>query len=105
MKKINFLISVLLITASMLIFSSCKKDKPCNCGTITDDAIEFDSNGDIFYTLTIRNECSENLGKYYFSQSVWLNAPVGSYFCVTNVSSWMPIGETTVERVENKEVQ
>jgi hypothetical protein len=99
------LLAVLFIAASMLLFSSCEKDTPCNCGTITDDAIEFDSNGNMFYTLTIKNDCSNNLGKYYFTYDIWLNAPVGSYFCVTNVSSWMPIGETTVERVENKEVQ
>ncbi len=104
MKQIK-LLAVVLFTASMLLLSSCKKDKSCNCGIITDDAIEFDVNNDIFYSLTIRNECSDNLGKYYFTYNVWLNAPVGSYFCVTNVSSWMPIGETTIERVENKEVE
>jgi hypothetical protein len=105
MKKIK-LLAVLFLTTSILIFSSCKKDdKPCNCGIITDDAIEFDSNGTTFYTLTITNDCSNNSGKYYFNYDVWLNAPVGSYFCVTNVSSWMPVGETTIERVENKEIE
>jgi hypothetical protein len=104
MKKIK-LLAVLFLTTAILIFSSCKKDKPCNCGIITDDSIEFDSNGTTFYTLTITNDCSNNSGKYYFTYDIWLNAPVGSYFCVTNVSSWMPVGEITIERVENKEIE
>lgn len=104
MRKIKSLLAVLLIIVSMLTLSSCEKDKSCNCGIITNDAIEFDSNGTIFYTLTITNECSNNSGKYYFTYDVWLNAPVGSYFCITNVSSWMPIGETSIKKVENKEI-
>lgn len=101
MKK---LITVVLLTVAMF---ACQKEelKPCNCGVITDDAIEFDNNGNIFYTLTIKNDCSNNLGKYYFSQDVWMDAPVGSDFCVTNVSSWMPTGTTTSVKVEDKEVQ
>lgn len=102
MKK---LVTVVLLTVAMF---ACQKEevvKPCNCGVITDDAIEFDNNGNIFYTLTIKNDCSNNLGKYYFSQDVWINAPVGSDFCVTNVSSWMPVGQTTSVKVENKIVQ
>jgi len=101
MKK---LVTVVLLTAAMF---ACQKEevKPCNCGVITDDAIEFDNNGNIFYTLTIKNDCSNNLGKYYFSQDVWMDAPVGSDFCVTNVSSWMTVGTTTSVKVENKVVQ
>jgi hypothetical protein len=99
MKK---LVTVVLLTVAMF---ACQKDKPCNCGVITDDAIEFDANGDIYYSLTIKNDCSDNLGKYYFSQDVWMDAPVGSDFCVTNVSSWIPVGQTTSVKVENKVVQ
>ena len=102
MKKI---ILSALVATTILFATSCKKDTPCNCGTITDDAIEFDASGNMFYTLTITNDCSGNSGKYYFDYSVWLNANVGEYFCVSNVSSWMPVGETTVHKVENKEVQ
>jgi len=94
----------LIVVMLTLVMFACQKDKNCNCGVITDDAIEFDDNGNIFYSLTIRNQCSDNLGKYYFSQDIWMNAPVGSDFCVTNVSSWMPIGPTTAVKVENKEV-
>jgi hypothetical protein len=99
MKK---LVTVVLLTVTMF---ACQKDKPCNCGVITDDAIEFDANGDIYYSLTIKNDCSDNLGKYYFSQDVWMNNYVGNNFCVTNVSSWIPVGTTTSFKVENKEVQ
>jgi hypothetical protein len=95
----------LIVVMLTLVMFACQKDKNCNCGVITDDAIEFDDNGNIFYTLTIKNDCSNNLGKYYFSQDVWMDAPVGSNFCVTNVSSWMPVGQTTSVKVENKEVQ
>jgi hypothetical protein len=102
MKK---LVTVVLLTVSMFACQKEEEVKPCNCGVITDDAIEFDSNGNIFYTLTIKNDCSNNLGTYYFSQDVWMDAPVGSDFCVTNVSSWMPVGPTTSVKVENKEVQ
>jgi hypothetical protein len=102
MKKIK-LSAVLFITASMLLFSSCKKEKPCNCGVITNDDIET-SNGELYYTLTIKNDCSGNSQKFYFDYNTWLNAPVGQNFCVTNVSTWMPIGETTIEQVENKEI-
>ena len=102
MKNVKKVVAVILMSAA---FFSCDKDKNCNCGVITDDAIEFDDNGNIFYSLTIRNQCSDNLGKYYFSQDVWMDAPVGSDFCVTNVSSWLPVGQTTSVKVENKEVQ
>jgi hypothetical protein len=102
MKK---LVTVVLLTVSMFACQKEEEVKPCNCGVITDDAIEFDSNGNIFYTLTIKNDCSNNLGTYYFSQDVWMDAPVGSDFCVTNVSSWMPVGQTTSVKVENKVVQ
>jgi hypothetical protein len=95
----------LIVVMLTLVMFACQKDKNCNCGVITDDAIEFDDNGNIFYTLTIKNDCSNNLGKYYFSQDVWMDASVGSDFCVTNVTSWMPVGPTTAVKVENKEVQ
>lgn len=105
MKNLKFLLTVFIITISMLSFTSCKKeDKPCNCGVITNDDIEFDVNGDMFYSLTITNDCSNNSGKYYFTYDVWLNANVGESFCVTNVTSWLPVGETTPIKVENKEV-
>lgn len=80
----------------------------CNCGIITDDDIIIDANGTFYYSLTIQNDCSGNLGTYYFSQSVWMDAHVGEYFCISNVSSWLPEGSVDVVQkidVKNKEVQ
>jgi len=105
--------------AFAMIFTSCKKEeiKPntpvqpveeCNCGTITDDDVVFDDAGNMYYSLTIANECSGNLGTYYFSQEVWMNAFVGEYFCITNVSSWISEGTFKVSKkvdVTNKQIQ
>ena len=89
--------------AFTMIFTSCKKEeiKPntpvqpveeCNCGIITDSEIEWYDN-EIYYSLTIENECSGNLGKYYFNQEDWFYANVGGRFCITNVTSWSPTKE------------
>jgi len=68
-----------------LVLFSCKKEeaKPCNCGTVANDGID---NG--CYWLEIRNDCSGNKKTWCFDQDVWMNAPVGSHFCVTNETSW-----------------
>jgi len=116
MKK-SILSAILLAT----LFTSCQKEeiKPnstttttptenCNCGTITNDDIVFDGAGNMYYSLTIQNECSGNLGTYYFSQEVWMDAHVGEYFCITNVSSWLPEGSFDVSKkvdVINKQIQ
>jgi hypothetical protein len=78
------------IIFSSIAFISCEKNKPCNCGEITNDEIQTDANGNLIYTLTIKNDCSGNLGTYNFSYDVWFDANVGENFCVTNVSSWIP---------------
>jgi len=70
-----------------LVMSSCMK-KQCNCGTITDDQITIDNNGNSCYSLTVRNSCSGNTKTWCFDYSVWLDGNVGENFCVTNVESW-----------------
>jgi hypothetical protein len=110
MKTIKFIFAALLMTVAL---SSCKKedvqpntpDTPCNCGVITDDDIVVDANGNFHYSLTIQNDCSGNLGTYYFTQDVWYNAHVGESFCVSNVESWMPEGPVTHVDVVNKEIK
>lgn len=112
--------SILSVILLATLFTSCQKEeiKPnsttitptenCNCGTITNDDIVFDGAGNMYYSLTIQNECSGNLGTYYFSQEVWMNAYIGEYFCITNVSSWLPEGSFDVSKkvdVVNKEIQ
>jgi hypothetical protein len=109
----NLILGALLLLST--IFVGCTKEEitptqppvqqSCNCGTITDDDVVFDSNNNIFYTLSIRNDCSGNIGTYYFSQSVWLNSSVGERFCITNVSSWLPVGQTTRVDVKNKQIE
>ena len=97
-----------LILALSTVFFSCKKEnKKCNCGEITNDNIEIDDNGTMFYTLTLTNDCSGNSGKYYFTYDVWLDANVGENFCVTNVSSWIdePTTHTTPYKVDDKLIE
>ena len=96
----------LVLGLTVLLFSCKKEDKKCNCGKITNDNVEFDGSGNVFYTLTIQNDCSGNSGKYYFDYDVWLDANVGENFCVTNVSSWMaePTSATTSRSVDNKSI-
>jgi hypothetical protein len=100
MKNVRMYVGVLLLSVAML---GCKKEelKDCTCGVITDDEIESDNNGNLFYSLTIKNDCTNNVEKFYFSQDVWFDAYVGSNFCVLN-TTWMPVGETTSIKVENK---
>ena len=77
MKK---LLSVLLIS---IILMGCEKED-CSCGVITNDEIlENDC-----YSLTIRNDCSDNYKTFCFDYDVWLNNSLGSNFCVTNEDSW-----------------
>ncbi|MBU6158439.1 MAG: hypothetical protein KGP35_05340 [Bacteroidetes bacterium] len=79
------------IIFSIFLFAvlSCTKEKAaqqqnqCNCGTIANDGID---NG--CYWLEIRNNCSGNKKKFCFDQDIWLNAQVGTNFCVTNQQQW-----------------
>ena len=67
----------------MTASQSCKKDEPCNCGTIANDGID-----GTCYWLEIRNDCSGNKKKFCFDQDVWMNNQVGDNFCVTNQGEW-----------------
>lgn len=80
--------TIILVLVAMSILSSCKKDKPCNCGTITDDGVTTDVNGNNCYWLEIRNECSDNKKRWCFDGDIWLDANIGEEFCVTNEPSW-----------------
>ena len=77
---------VLFIGLVCLGLTSCQKK--CNCGTITNDEITTDANGNSCYTLTIRNSCSGNSKTWCFDYSVWFEGNVGENFCVTNETSW-----------------
>lgn len=79
MKKIYLLV----ITLILITFSSCEKEE-CNCGVITNDEILANN----CYSLTIRNDCSDNYETWCFDYDIWLDNAVGDDFCVTNVDSW-----------------
>ena len=73
----------LIIAVSMMI--SCEKDNPqpeqCNCGLVVSDEVSD-------YSVVIRNSCSGNENKFYLQEGDWMNAYVGSDYCITNVTSW-----------------
>ena len=73
----------ILILSVVALVSSCKKkeDEPCNCGIIQSDNVQD-------YSVVIRNECSSNNKTFVLSQGDWMNAHVGSRYCITNASKW-----------------
>jgi len=75
MKKI---IGILLL----LTLLSCEKEKvECNCGLVLSDNVQD-------YSVVIRNDCSKKEKRFYLQPGDWMNAHVGSNYCITNVSSW-----------------
>lgn len=69
--------------AIVALISSCKKEenKPCNCGIVQSDNV---SN----YSVVIRNDCSFNDKSFVLTPSDWMNAHVGSRYCITNETQW-----------------
>lgn len=65
----------------ILSLASCKKDKVCNCGLIVSDDVNDNS-------VVIRNSCSGNEKKFILAPGDWVNAFVGSDYCITNETSW-----------------
>lgn len=78
MKKI-----LLMMAATMML--SCEKEnvqpESCNCGLVVSDNVKD-------YSVVIRNNCSGNEKKFNLKPGDWMNAHVGSDFCITNVTSW-----------------
>ena len=80
---------VLLVLGLGLAVLSCQKEeiKPSNgfctstCGLIVSDDVQD-------YSIVIRNECSGNEKRFYLTQGDWMNAYVGSDFCISNTTSW-----------------
>jgi hypothetical protein len=72
---------VILGFVMILSMASCKKDEPCNCGLVLSDNVSD-------YSVVIRNNCSGNEKKFVLQSGDWMNAHVGSDYCITNVSSW-----------------
>lgn len=81
MKLIKY---VLLLT----LFVGCKKEnlqpkveEVCNCGLVQSDDVND-------YSVVIKNSCSGNNKKFYLQEGDWMNAHVGSNYCITNVKNW-----------------
>jgi hypothetical protein len=100
MKNLKKVVAVILMSASLF---SCDKED-CTCGEIVADHIVYDDNGTAFYSLTIENDCTGNQEAFFYDFDTWFNNHVGDNFCVPN-TTWMPVGQTTSVKVENKEVQ
>jgi hypothetical protein len=69
--------------AIILSIASCKKEdaKICNCGLVVSDDVTN-------YSVVIRNDCSNNQKTFTLQPGDWMNAYVGSNYCITNVTSW-----------------
>jgi hypothetical protein len=69
--------------AIILSIASCKKEdvKQCNCGLVVSDDVTN-------YSVVIRNNCSNNERTFTLQPGDWMNAYVGSNYCITNVTSW-----------------
>jgi hypothetical protein len=75
---------VILTIAVAALISSCKKkesNEPCNCGIVQSDNVQN-------YSVVIKNECSSNNKEFVLSSGDWMNAHVGTRYCITNVSKW-----------------
>jgi putative cell wall-binding protein len=71
---------VMMIMTVALLAMSCEK-KNCNCGVVQSDNVAD-------YSVVIKNSCSKNNKVFYLSPDDWMNAYVGSDYCITNVTSW-----------------
>jgi hypothetical protein len=77
-----------LILIIGLSFIGCKKENPqpkaqevCNCGLVQSDDVND-------YSVVIQNSCSGNNTKFYLQEGDWMNAYVGSNYCINNVNNW-----------------
>lgn len=92
-----FILAITLMLGSMMV--SCEKDCTSNCGIIQDDAIEFDNQGNSYYTLLVESECTGVNKKVYVSYSDWLTNHVGDYTCITGSGTWMVASEDIVNTI------
>lgn len=83
----------LLLITIVLTALSCSKEEElptpstdqvstsCNCGLIVSDEVSD-------YSIQIRNSCSGNVKKFVLYEADWMNAYVGTDFCISNTSGW-----------------
>jgi hypothetical protein len=75
---------IIIIAIFLIGLGSCKKsDVTCNsnCGEIMADDVRD-------YSVLIKNSCTGNQKWFILDRSNWLNAYVGSNYCITNSGTW-----------------
>ena len=88
MKKLTLTLATLA-----LLTLSCNKEESlpepvstpapqsCNCGLIVSDDVSD-------YSVQIRNACSGNVKKFVLYEADWMNAYVGTDYCINNTTNW-----------------
>ena len=80
--------NLIIILFVILTFTSCKKDKICNCGVITWDY----GNTTAIYpyqTIVVKNDCTGNERHFdIIPSSVYEIIAVGEKYCVINIYNW-----------------
>ena len=73
---------LLLSSLTILLFSCAgNDDEDCNCGRVLSDNVED-------YSVVIRSDCSGNEKRFTLAPGDWINAFVGSDYCITNSEGW-----------------
>ena len=70
-----------LLVISLLLVGCKKEETNCHCGLIVEENIN-DKLKDI------RNDCTGNTKKFYFTSGDWSNHYPGENICLTNQSKW-----------------
>lgn len=74
-----------------IAFIGCEKEelskKDCNCGFIEKDD-NFVKDGNHYYTITVKNDCSGNSKTFFIDKGYWMNAHAGESTCFNNVNNW-----------------
>lgn len=76
---------LILVSVVSLGFVGCdtktKQPEPCNCGLVQSDNAQD-------YSVVIQNECTGNNKTFVLQPGDWMNAHVGSKYCITNSGQW-----------------
>jgi hypothetical protein len=72
---------LIVLMAIPLLFACSSESEDCNCGLIVRDNVKD-------YSVTIRNACSGNEQTFRLQPGDWINAHVGSDYCITNATNW-----------------
>lgn len=65
---------IVMSIAIVALISSCKKKE------VKETSMD--------YSVVIKNECTDNNKTFTLSSADWMNAHVGSRYCITNSGKW-----------------